>query len=152
MAKVWLHSTGDASPLAALLLPQIFPIFSFVAPCQRGASPVSVRRQTFGAHHGLLRPEPVQVSERVPEPIAESDRKQAANHTGQDRHFDQRRDTLGCAERREKTDEQTEDATTTESNAFFQPIGNVTVIHGARHIHRTTDTRAPRTTTHRERS
>jgi hypothetical protein len=24
--KVWLHSTGDASSLAALLLPQIFPI------------------------------------------------------------------------------------------------------------------------------
>ena len=47
VVKVWLHSTGDASSLAALLLPQIFPIFSVVAPCQRGASPVSVRRQTF---------------------------------------------------------------------------------------------------------
>ena len=60
--KVLLHSTGDASSLAALLLPQIFPIFSVaptptrwetrvgdpgVAPCPRGASPVSVRRQTF---------------------------------------------------------------------------------------------------------
>ena len=46
VVKVWLHSTGDASSLAALLLAQIFPIFSVVAPCQRGASPVSVRRQT----------------------------------------------------------------------------------------------------------
>jgi hypothetical protein len=32
--KVWLHSTGDASSLAALLFPQIFPIFSVIAPCQ----------------------------------------------------------------------------------------------------------------------
>jgi hypothetical protein len=39
-----LHSTGDASRLAALLLRRIFPIFSVVAPCQTGASPVSVRR------------------------------------------------------------------------------------------------------------
>jgi hypothetical protein len=39
-----LHSTGDASPLAALLLLQILPVFSVVAPCQGGASPVSVRR------------------------------------------------------------------------------------------------------------
>src|SRR5438093_5934594 len=56
--KVWLHSTGDASPLhpnaaaalgtplAALLLAQMLPVFSVVAPCHRG-SPVSVRRQTF---------------------------------------------------------------------------------------------------------
>src|SRR5206468_9776960 len=75
------HSTGDASPLhpnaaaalgtpapAALLLLQILPVlpphranhvrrgprFSVVAPCRRGASLVSVRRQTFttgcGAH------------------------------------------------------------------------------------------------------
>jgi len=49
--KVRLHSAGDASPLAALLLPQIFPIFSVVAPCHRGASPASVRRRDF--HHGL---------------------------------------------------------------------------------------------------
>jgi len=47
VAKVWLHSTGDASPPAALLLVQILPVFSVVAPCGRGASPVSVRRQTF---------------------------------------------------------------------------------------------------------
>jgi len=47
VVKAWLHSTGDASPLAALLLAQILPVFSVVAPCQRGASPVSVRRQTF---------------------------------------------------------------------------------------------------------
>jgi hypothetical protein len=45
--KAWLHSTGDASPLAALFLRQIPPAFSVVAPCQRGASSVSVRRQTF---------------------------------------------------------------------------------------------------------
>jgi hypothetical protein len=30
--------------LAALLLPQIFQIFSVVAPCHAGASPFSVRR------------------------------------------------------------------------------------------------------------
>jgi len=47
VVRVWLHSTGDASPLAALLPAQILPVFSVVAPCQRGASPVSVRRQTF---------------------------------------------------------------------------------------------------------
>jgi hypothetical protein len=41
-----LHSTGDASRLAALLLPQIFPIFLVVAPRQPGASPVSVQRGT----------------------------------------------------------------------------------------------------------
>jgi len=45
--KVWLHSMGDASPPAALLLAQILPVFSVVAPCRRGASPVSVRRQIF---------------------------------------------------------------------------------------------------------
>ena len=44
VVKVRLHSNGDASRLAALLLPQIFPIFSVVAPCQPGASPFSVRR------------------------------------------------------------------------------------------------------------
>ena len=32
---------------AALLFAQILPVFSVVAPCRRGASPVSVRRQTF---------------------------------------------------------------------------------------------------------
>src|SRR6266849_8658146 len=74
VVKVWPHSTGDASflhpnaaaasgtpALAALLLPQILPVlpphrandarrgprFSVVAPCQTGASPLSVRRQTF---------------------------------------------------------------------------------------------------------
>jgi len=36
-----------STPLAALLLAQILPVFSVVAPCHRGASPVSVRRQTF---------------------------------------------------------------------------------------------------------
>jgi len=47
VVKVWLHSTGDASPGAALLLLQILAVFSVVAPCPRGASPVSVRRQTL---------------------------------------------------------------------------------------------------------
>src|SRR5688572_14629249 len=41
---VW-HSAGDASRLAALLLPQIHRVFSVVAPCQPGASPPSVPRR-----------------------------------------------------------------------------------------------------------
>ena len=41
-----VHSTGDASPPAALILPQILPVCSVVAP-PAGASPVSVPRQTF---------------------------------------------------------------------------------------------------------
>ena len=59
--QLTLHSTGDASPLhpsaqacapgtpvlAALLLLQILPVFSVVAPGQTGASPVSVRRGTL---------------------------------------------------------------------------------------------------------
>jgi hypothetical protein len=44
--EVPLHSTVDASRLAALLLSPVFPIFSVVAPCQTGASPVSMRRGT----------------------------------------------------------------------------------------------------------
>jgi hypothetical protein len=47
VVKLQLHSTGDTSSLAALLLAQILPVFSVVAPCQRGASPVSVRRWSF---------------------------------------------------------------------------------------------------------
>jgi len=47
VVNVRLHSAGAASRLAALLLPQIFPIFSVVAPCQPGAAPASVRRRTF---------------------------------------------------------------------------------------------------------
>src|SRR5438034_799184 len=47
VVKLQLHSAGDASPLTALLLHQIWPIFSVVAPCPRGASPASVRRWTF---------------------------------------------------------------------------------------------------------
>jgi hypothetical protein len=39
-----LHSAGDASPRAALLLAQILPVFSVVAPCPRGASPATVPR------------------------------------------------------------------------------------------------------------
>jgi hypothetical protein len=41
------HSAGDASRLAALLLPHILPIFSVVAPCQAGASPPSVLRRIY---------------------------------------------------------------------------------------------------------
>ena len=41
------HSAGDASCLAALLLPQILPVFSVVAPCQPGASPPSVLRRIY---------------------------------------------------------------------------------------------------------
>jgi hypothetical protein len=41
------HSAGDASRLAALLLPHILPIFSVVAPCQPGASPPSVLRRIY---------------------------------------------------------------------------------------------------------
>ena len=39
-----LHSSGDPSRLTALLLGQICPIFSLVAPCQAGVSPLSVQR------------------------------------------------------------------------------------------------------------
>ncbi len=39
MAKVALHSTGGASRLAALLLPQILAVFSVVAPGQPAAAP-----------------------------------------------------------------------------------------------------------------
>jgi len=52
VVKVQLHSTGDASRLAALLLPQVFPILSVVAPGQPRASPVSVLTLDF--HHGLI--------------------------------------------------------------------------------------------------
>jgi hypothetical protein len=41
------HSAGDASRLAALLLPRILPIFSVVAPGQPGASPPSVLRRIY---------------------------------------------------------------------------------------------------------
>src|SRR5947207_15340251 len=47
VVKLQLHSAGDASPLTALLLPHIWTICSVVTPCQRGASPPSVRRWTF---------------------------------------------------------------------------------------------------------
>jgi len=42
--KVQLHSTGAASRLPVLLLGHILPVFALVAPCQTGASPVSVPR------------------------------------------------------------------------------------------------------------
>ena len=47
VVKVQLHSAGAASRLAALLLAQILPVFSLVAPCHPGASPPSVQRRTF---------------------------------------------------------------------------------------------------------
>ena len=86
MVKVWLHSTGDASPLhpnaaaalgapalAALLLRQIRPVFSVVAPWERGASSVSVRRQTFTTGNDTIqrrdrdRPHPATFPPRLPE-------------------------------------------------------------------------------------
>ena len=45
VAEHRLHSSGDASRLAALLLAHIWRICSFVAPCQPGASPLSMRRR-----------------------------------------------------------------------------------------------------------
>jgi hypothetical protein len=45
--KVRLHSAGAASGVAALLLGQLFPIFSLVTPRHPGASPASVPRRTF---------------------------------------------------------------------------------------------------------
>ncbi len=45
--KVPRHSTGDASRLAALLLSRISLLFSLIAPCQAGASPVSMPHATF---------------------------------------------------------------------------------------------------------
>ena len=47
--NVVLHSTADASCLAALRLGRKFQIYSLAAPCQSGASPVSVGRLTFTA-------------------------------------------------------------------------------------------------------
>src|SRR5947207_3268281 len=41
--------------LAALLLPQIFPISSVVAPCQPGASAPSVRRRIYETDHLVQR-------------------------------------------------------------------------------------------------
>src|SRR5712671_3432062 len=56
--KLQLHSAGAASRLAALLLVQILPVFSLVAPCHPGASPPSVRRWTFttGRQHDRVSP------------------------------------------------------------------------------------------------
>ncbi len=47
--EVPLHSTDDASRPAALLLRQISPMFSVVAPGRPGASTVSVPRGTSTA-------------------------------------------------------------------------------------------------------
>ena len=61
MVKVPLHSTGDATRLAALLIAHLCPTNSLFPPCDPGASPVSVRRGTFTtvcyalAHHGRPR-------------------------------------------------------------------------------------------------
>src|SRR5688572_17823884 len=46
------HSTGDASPSQRCSSVEYCPIFSVVAPCEGGASPVSVLRREL--HHGLL--------------------------------------------------------------------------------------------------
>ena len=47
--KVPLHSTADASSLAALLIGQILRAFFLFAPCGAGASTVSVQRGTLTA-------------------------------------------------------------------------------------------------------
>src|SRR5437762_7635334 len=47
VVRLQLHSAGAASRLAGLLLVQILPVFSLVAPCHPGASPPSVRRWSF---------------------------------------------------------------------------------------------------------
>src|SRR6266487_513684 len=51
VSQIWRHSAADASRLAALLLRQIFPISSVVAPCQPGASAPSVRRHIYEMGH-----------------------------------------------------------------------------------------------------
>jgi hypothetical protein len=43
-SEVLLQPAGAASPLTALLLAHIRPVFSVAAPCQPGASPPSVRQ------------------------------------------------------------------------------------------------------------
>jgi hypothetical protein len=47
VVKVPLHSTADASRPAALLIGQILPVFSLVAPSGAGASALSVPLGTF---------------------------------------------------------------------------------------------------------
>ena len=47
VVKVPLHSTADASPLTALLVGRILPVFSLLASGGAGASTVSMRRGTF---------------------------------------------------------------------------------------------------------
>ncbi|MCH7749883.1 MAG: hypothetical protein IH939_17505 [Acidobacteria bacterium] len=47
MVNIPLHSTGAASPLVALFIGQVLPVFSLFSPYQQGASPVSVQRGTF---------------------------------------------------------------------------------------------------------
>jgi hypothetical protein len=72
VVKVWLHSTGDASPRAALLLPQILPDI-----LGRRALPAG-RLACLGAtpdfHHGLLAKRFHEVVDKVveiPVPLAE---------------------------------------------------------------------------------
>ena len=45
--RIPLHSTGDASRLAALLFRPVFCVFSLVASCQPSITPVSVQRWAF---------------------------------------------------------------------------------------------------------
>src|ERR1700676_4958745 len=49
------HSVAAASRPAALLLPQILPVFSVVAPCRPGASTASVH-QLFRGHYTSTMP------------------------------------------------------------------------------------------------
>ena len=49
--RLRLHSSADASRLAALLVGCIFPICALLAPCQPGASTLSVRHRISGTRH-----------------------------------------------------------------------------------------------------
>src|SRR5207249_2888243 len=49
------HSAGDASRLAALLVGQILPVFSLLAPCDAGASPPSVPHRIYERQHEAMK-------------------------------------------------------------------------------------------------
>ena len=51
VAQLRRHSAADASRLAALLVGQILPVSSLLAPCEAGASAPSVRRRNYATDH-----------------------------------------------------------------------------------------------------
>ena len=51
VSEVRLHSAADASRPAALLVGQILPVFSLLAPCGTGASAPSVRQRSSETRH-----------------------------------------------------------------------------------------------------